>query len=478
MRPNILWILSDELRSDALACYRRSWRPIATPNIDRIAERGILFENNFCNSPVCVSSRVSMLTATHPERNGVYYNEGAWADFEPPVRLETFPETFARAGYRTASIGKSHGPRAYRPWQEQNEQGSGMGVFGVAGDRLQAIVPSGIPAAVGGVYPEDLPYPPEAVTRNALDWLRGAGDAPFLLRISYLQPHTPVFPPALFRRLYDAADWPGHDLPCRDLSEYDRRFSEMVGGGTLTDAELKQAQADYHALVAWLDVQVGLTLSFLKTRGLDRTTIVVLTSDHGASLGENGLLSKVVFAPQSQRTPLILSWPGQLPEGERRQELSQNLDLARTFCDLAGVPASETFEGRSLASAPAPDAIFSTVGFGLSESRASAAVGAGTWRNGAGWPRRGCIRTERFRFDMNVRLNGGPVPPEEEDVFLADWRADPLELCNLATNAVHGDVYRELRTRLLQHCADGIEPSMVPVYSPDQAPDFAPPKFT
>jgi hypothetical protein len=79
---------------------------------------------------------------------------------------------------------------------------------------------------------------------------------------------------------------------------------------------------------------------------------------------------------------------------------------------------------------------------------------------------------------MNVRLNGGPVPPEEEDVFLADWRADPLELCNLATNAVHGDVYRELRTRLLQHCADGIEPSMVPVYSPDQAPDFAPPKFT
>jgi arylsulfatase A-like enzyme len=186
----------------------------------------------------------------------------------------------------------------------------------------------------------------------------------------------------------------------------------------------------------------------------------------------------VVFAPQSQRTPLILSWPGQLPEGERRQELSQNLDLARTFCDLAGVLAPGTFEGRSLISAAASDAIFSTVGFGLAGSRASAAVGAGVWRNGAGWPRRGCIRTERFRLDMNVRLNGGPVPPEEEDVFLADWRADPLELRNLANDATYADVCRDLRARLLQHCAAGIEPYTVPVYSPDQAPDFAPPKFT
>jgi arylsulfatase A-like enzyme len=252
----------------------------------------------------------------------------------------------------------------------------------------------------------------------------------------------------------------------------------MVGGASLSDAELRQAQADYHALVAWLDVQVGLLLSFLKVRGLADRTIVVLTSDHGASLGENGLLSKVVFAPQSHRTPLILSWPGQLPQGERRLTLSQNLDLARTLCELSGVPAPDAFEGQSLISASAPRTVFATVGFGLPQSRASAAVGAGTWRDGAGWPRRGCIRTDRFRLDMNVRLNGRPVPLGEEDVFLAEWKADPFELHNLANDPAHKNVREELRSRLLEHCRNAVEPAVVPVFSTDQAPDFAPPKFT
>ena len=478
MQPNVLWILSDELRSDALGCYERSWGPVATPNIDRIADRGILFENNFCNSPVCVPSRVSMLTATHPERNGIYYNEGAWLDFKPPLRLETFPEIFARHGYRTATIGKSHGPKAYQPWQEKIEEGSGMAVFANAGGRLQPIIPSGLPAAVGGVYPEELPYPPEAVTRNALDWLSRKDDRPFLLRVSYLQPHTPVFPPALFRRLYDPQDWPGHGWRDGDLSEYDRRFAALVGGAGLSDAELRRAQADYHALVAWLDVQVGLLLSFLRVRGLAERTIVVFTSDHGASLGENGLLSKVVFAPQSHRTPLILSWPGSLPEGERRREFSQNLDLARTLCDLCEVAPSESFEGRSLVSADPPDALFATIGFGLPQSRASAAIGEGAWRNEAGWPRRGCIRTQQFRLDMNVRLNGGPVPLADEDIFLADWSADPLERRNLASEPNHAGVRRDLRTRLLNHCQNAVEPDSVPAFSPSQAPDFAPPRFT
>ena len=168
-RPNILWLMADELRASALGCYGESWAPVATPHIDRLAERGVMFANNFCNSPVCVPSRMSTLTAASPERTGIYFNEGAWKSFPIPVRLKTFPEHFAENGYRTASMGKSHDALAYRTWQEDNHEGSSMHGFGLETNpsELEPIVPLGIPSPVGGRFPSDRVYPPEAVTWNA-----------------------------------------------------------------------------------------------------------------------------------------------------------------------------------------------------------------------------------------------------------------------------------------------------------------------
>jgi choline-sulfatase len=239
---------------------------------------------------------------------------------------------------------------------------------------------------------------------------------------------------------------------------------------------MQRAQADYHALVTWLDVQVGMLLGALHTLGLARDTIVVLNSDHGASLGENGLLSKVVFAPQSHRVPLILAWPGRLPAGERRGDLAQMLDLAPTLCDLAGLSAPGSFEGRPLFAAPPPEAIFGTVGSGAPGARASTAAQTGGWRNGGGWPRRACVRTARFRLDMNIRQDGGPVPPAEEDIFLADVVADPLEQHDLAADPAHAATVAELRGRLLARAAGALEPAHVPAFAPDEAPDFLPPR--
>lgn len=478
-RPNILWLLSDELRSSALGCYGGSWGRVWTPNIDGLAARGILFTQNFCNSPVCVPSRTSMLTGASPERTGVYFNEGAWKSFPLPVRLPTFPELFAGNGYAVASVGKSHHPHAYRPWPEDIGEGSGMHDFGLDRDAksLQPIVPRGIPSPVGGVFPADRPFPPDAVTRNAVRWLHSHAAETFLLRVSYLQPHTPVLPPAKYRSMYRAADWPGHDLPRGDASAYEDEFANIVGGRELTQEQMQQAQADYHALVSWLDAQVGVLLGTLHLLGLAANTIVVFNSDHGASLGENGLLGKCVFAPQSQRTPFIVAWPGHLPEGDRQDRLSQNLDLARTLCDLATIPPLPSFEGSSAFSPDAPEKIFATIGTGAAGARASVAANRGSWRNGKGWPRRACVRTAGFRLDMNVRQDGAPVAPAEEDVFLADYQADPAEARNLAGDLAFGDVARELRAALLDHCADSIEPSHIPAFSPDEAPDFLPPKI-
>lgn len=479
--PNILWIFADELRADAIGCQGSPHWRVATPNIDRLAAGGVRLRNMFCNSPVCVPSRTAILTGTHAQANGVHGNEGAWASFPLPLRLETFPETFARAGWRTATLGKSHVPKGYSPWQEENGDGGGMHVFGLDRDAqaLAPIVPRGIPSPVGGVFPDREFFPPEAVTINALSWLDAAADAaaPFLLRVSYLQPHTPVLPPQRFRRLYRAADFPGHAIAGGMTSAYEDAFAAMVGGRELTQAQMQQAQADYCALVTWLDAQVGMLLAKLSLLGLAERTIVVFDSDHGASLGENGLLSKVVFAPQSQRVPRIVAWPGTLPAGVVRDDLAQGIDLGPTLCHLAGLAPAAHVRGRALFRDPPPDAIFASVGSGAPGARASSAANKGAWRNGGGWPRRGCIRTARWRLDMNIRQDGAKMPAHETDIFLADWQTDPLERRNHADDPDHAAIRDALAGRLAEFVADPVEPAFVPAFSPAEAPEFAPPRI-
>lgn len=479
VKPNILWIMADELRASALGCYGESWAPVSTPNIDGLASRGVLFTNNFCNSPVCVPSRMSMLTANPPERTGIYFNEGAWKSFPNPVRLKTFPEHFAENGWRTATLGKSHYALAYTPFQEEDNAGSSMHGFGLETDpaALEPIVPQGIPSPVGGVFPSDRPYPPEQVTWNALRWLAGAGDQPFLLRVSYLQPHTPVLPPRHFRDMYRAADWPGASLPRGYGSRYEEEFAEIVGGRSFTHEQIQQAQADYHALVTWLDTQVGLVLGALKTLGLEENTIIAFTSDHGASLGENGLFGKVVCSRESQRTPFIVSWPGHLPQGQRRSDLTENMDLARTLCDLAGLAPDEGFAGRSVFSGPEPEAVFATVGTGAPGAMASVAANRGRWRNGGGWPRRCCIRTGRWRFDMNTRQDGLPAGADEEDWYLVDVDNDPAERVNLSDKPEYRETAAHLRGLILRHVANSVEPEFIPAFSEDEAPAFLPPRI-
>jgi choline-sulfatase len=358
-------------------------------------------------------------------------------------------------------------------------EGSGMHDFGLDTDPgpLQPIVPPGIPSPVGGVFPADKPFPPDSVTRNALRRLQAHAGDTFLLRVSYLQPHTPVLPPEKYRAMYRAEDWPGHDLPKGYSSAYDDAFAEVVGGRKLSHAGMQRAQADYHALVTWLDAQVGIVLGALHLLGLAGNTIVVFNSDHGASLGEDGLLSKVVFAPQSHRTPFIVSWPGHLPQGERRNALSQNLDLARTLCDLTGLAPLPSFEGRSAFSDAPPEMIFGVSGSGATGARASVAANKGGWRNGKGWPRRACVRTAQYRLDMNVRQDDAPVAPEEEDIFLADSIADPAEMRNLAGDPAKKSVVSHLREAILAHAAGALEAERIPAFTADEAPDFLPPRI-
>lgn len=479
MAPNILWIMSDELRASALGCYGAPWGEPETPHIDRLAAEGTRFARHWCNSPACVPSRTSMLSALAPERTGIYSNEAAWKSYPVPLVPRTFPQHFADSGYLTASFGKEHLPSGYVAWQRDESAGSGMDIFteAVPAAALEAIVPRGIPSPVGGRFPIDRPYPPHVVTRNAQAWLGEGRSEPFFLRVSYLQPHTPVLPPDDFRARFDPADFPGHELPRGRGSLYEECFADAVGGRDLTHAQMQRAQADYYALVAWLDHQVGALLDALEASGRADDTIVVFNSDHGASLGENGLIGKVVHTEPSQRIPLIVRWPDRVPAGEVRHDLSEAVDLARTLCDLAGIAPDPAFEGRALFRDPAPEAVFSVVGMGHRGACASSAAHVGAWPDGRGWPRRACLRTERWRFDMNVVQDGAPILPHNEDPFLADSHADPAELTNLAAEPGEAERVATFRATLLARADEAVEPAFVPEFSAAEVGAFAPPKF-
>lgn len=461
-RPNILWIYCDELRTDALGCYGNPYTAIKTPHIDTIAEQGVRFDNCFCNSPVCVASRTSVLTARYPEETGVYHNEAVWPYYQFEKPLLTFPALLAQQGYATANFGKVHVPQTLDVWQHSDTGGSGMLEFyeGVDREALGIIRPPGIPTAVGGVYPGDRPFPPARTTDNALRWIEhqiAEGTQPYLARISYLQPHTPVFPPPPYDTLYMNAPFPDQAERNPALSRFEQRFAEVIGTREMPPRDLYLAHVYYYGLVAWIDDQVGRLLELLKNTNQLENTIIIFEADHGASLGECGRFQKQTFTPHSHRVPRLISWPETLPAGEVRSDISESLDLARTLCTLVDVPADEGFRGRDLFNAPAPNAVFSTIGYGFDDSRAFPNLGAGTYVDDHGWPRRSCIRTARYRLDKNVRLDGQPVVPAQEDVFLADVQADPIEGTNLATEAAYGAVVQELSARLDQHIANAVE---------------------
>lgn len=451
-KPNIVWIYCDELRSDALSCYTHGTMDVHTPNIEEIAGLGVRFENCFCNSPICVSSRASMLTALYPEDTGCYCNEGAWRYFRMDESITTFPQVFAQHGYKTADFGKIHLPPQMKPWQLQVSDGANMA-------ELCAQMTKPVPhIQLGGGFPAGKPYPSEKVTRNALEWLDSTS-SPYLVRISFLQPHTPLFPPPPFDKMYMDLSFEDIDQSDRQLSAFEMRWREIWRKHEFSDEQLRKARGYYCGLVAWVDEQVGRILEFLRSHDQMDNTVIVFSSDHGTSKGERGCGEKHIFAPYVHRVPMIIAWPaGGLDKGQARHDLAQNMDLARTLSAMAQIDPHEQFKGRNLFGDPEPDAIFSTIGFGFPDSWAGPYGGKGRWYNGRGWPRRSCVRTHRYRLDKNMRMDGRPARDADQDIFLADINNDPDEIHNIACHPANRDIVRQLSEMLDQHADGRVEP--------------------
>ncbi len=368
-RPDIFWIVSDEYRCDGIGAYGNPW--IQTPNLDRLAARGVLFRNAFCQSPICVASRASFMSGMYPKKTG-----NCW--FERTAEGVPFvTDRLAEVGYRTVSFGKLHhrrtsadgAPRTGFSAVHMRGPGDREGFFaegspGGLGERFAGreeelgvlkryTSPSYKQLIIGGTNP----LPPEEagagyLAREAIQYLDTEQFAdPLLFRLSFLYPHTPVLPPEPYDTLYDPDDmgFPGDGQESHNPVAIDTGlFRTRTGVGGMKPDEIRKARAHYYGLCSYVDMEIGRFTDYLEANWT-RPYIVVFHSDHGRLLGEHDIHEKQNLYREALRVPLIIAGHG-LPEGQVVERGVGLVDIAPTLLDFAGCSREDSsgMQGRSL----------------------------------------------------------------------------------------------------------------------------------
>ena len=356
-RPNLLYIHSDQHNPAVTGCYGDPL--VQTPHLDGLAARGVVFDNVYCPSPICVPSRMSMLNGRYPYENEVWTNSHILDSGSP-----TFAHAMGAAGYRPTLIGRMHslGPDQLHGYAERlvGDHGSnylgGTGVdhgslTGTAGPARVSLEKSGPGQSAYQVHDED-------VTVATVDYLNRLGvrkragvmDEPFSISVGFMLPHQPFVARREDYDLYEGRmTMPRHSEPFSDeLHPYFRWWREQCDIVEVSDAEILRARIAYWALVTRMDMMIGEILTALEENRLAENTVILYMSDHGEQVGEHGLWWKQTFYEDSVRVPTILSWPGVLPEGERCDRVVSSLDLNATMLDALDAPALPNSRGRSV----------------------------------------------------------------------------------------------------------------------------------
>jgi choline-sulfatase len=356
-RPNLLYIHSDQHNPYVMGC---AGDPVVeTPNLDRLAARGARFDQVYCTSPICVPSRMSMLTARHPYQNQVWTNNHILDSGIP-----TLAHSMGAAGYRPVLVGRMHsvGSDQLHGYTERlvgdhspNHLGAGGVDRGVldrtAGPERVSLVRSGAGQSAYQVHDED-------VTAAAVDYLNRLGVQrrafgqipPFSLSVGLMLPHPPYVARAEdYDRYIERIPLPARPEAFDQMHHpYLHRWREMTGIVEVPEDEVRRARAAYWGLVHRVDVLVGEMLAALEANGLAENTLIIYTSDHGDMQGEHGLWWKHVFYEESVKVPLIMAWPEVIPAGQRCDRVVSAVDVTATLLDALAAPALPGSPGRSL----------------------------------------------------------------------------------------------------------------------------------
>ena len=352
-KPNIIFIMSDDHAAHAMSCYGS--RINTTPNLDRIANEGMRFDNCFCTNSICAPSRATILTGLYNHKNGV---KTLGDKFDS--NQTTIQRILGENGYQTALIGKwhlghgpNHDPQDFDYWH----------IFPGQGDYHDPMmIEMGEEKQIKG-------YATDLVTDMSIDWIEKRDkNKPFMLMCHHKAPHRPWDPDEKHMHLYEDIDIPEpetfHDDYSgkasaakeakmridRDLMKRDVKVDPPEG---LSDAELKSWYyqryiKDYLRCVASIDDNVGRLLDYLDEEDLTEDTIVVYTSDQGFFLGDHGWYDKRFMYEESLRMPFIVRYPRVIKPGTVTEDFALNVDFPETFLDFAGIDIPHHMQGSSL----------------------------------------------------------------------------------------------------------------------------------
>jgi iduronate 2-sulfatase len=452
-RRNVLFLISDDLNT-MLGCYGD---PLAkTPNIDRLAARGVRFDRAYCTFPLCGPSRNSMLTGLYPDSTGIQANALIFRQTIPGQL--SLSQAFRQHGYFAGRIGKLYHynvPNSIGT-NGHDDPGSWELELNPAGvDRLKEHpqITTLQPNQFGGTLswyasPHPDPEHTDALMAKDADWVleRCARDRsrPFFLAVGFFRPHTPyVAPKNPWFDMYDVSA-----MPVVDGIEDDRKdipapalASGKAEQDRMSESQRREVRQAYLASVSFMDAQVGVVLDSLDRHGLTDSTVIVFTSDHGYHMGEHGLWQKMSLFEESSRVPLLIAAPGISSPGTVAAAPVSHVDLMPTLADLCGVTPPDNVQGQSLV--PILQDV-STTGRGWALTEVTRGGGN---RPNAPAPFRGySLRTSRWRY---TEWDEGRKGRE-----LYDHETDPRELTNLAESADHAGIVADLSQQLQTAAAD------------------------
>ncbi|MBD0835641.1 sulfatase [Aestuariibaculum suncheonense] len=383
LQPNIIYIMADDLTTQAISAYGGIYKDIApTPNIDRIANEGMLFQDVLCTNAICGPSRAAILTGDYSSKNGYYKNESGGKFDETKW---TFPQEFQKNGYQTSLFGKWHlgsEPKGFNVYKYHNSAGQ-------QGHYWDPVYNE------NGVDVKEKGYSTNLSTDFAINWLekeRKQND-PFLMILQYKAPHRPWQPDTKYETLWDDIEMPypatfnddykGRELTAGDtemtmdyFSRRDMKLKEpehLKGKEKLAWAfygakpgELVQPEnmsyeegrkwryqtyiKDYLACVKSVDDNIGRVLDYLDKNGLTDNTVIILTSDQGFYLGDHGFFDKRFIYEESLRMPFIVKYPKLIKAGTVNEDIITNIDFAPTLLDIANISTTHQMQGESFKS--------------------------------------------------------------------------------------------------------------------------------
>ena len=497
-RPNILFIFSDDHAPHAIGAYNGWLKSVnPTPNIDKLASQGMLFENSFCTNSICGPSRAVILSGKHSHKNG-FMNNGNSFDWDQ----QTFAKILQKSGYNTAIYGKSHlkgEPQGFDDWKVL----PGQGLY----YNPDMKTPKGMKRIEG--------HCTDIVTDLAIEWLKEGRetDKPFCLMVQHKAPHRNWMPAERHLHLYDdieipypntlfdkwhdnapparfqeleidrhmhlnfdlfvdlTADFPGNEQVGRFDKSAWNNLKRMSPAQTKAwrdaygpkDAEFNRLNPQADDLVRWkyqryaknylrcvkgVDESVGKLMATLDQMNLDDNTVVIYSSDQGFYIGDHGWYDKRWMYEESLKMPFICKWPGVTKPGSRVKELIQNLDYAETFIEMAGAEIPADMQGKSLVpllKGEKPDDWRKSIYYHYYEYPSVHMV-----------PRHYGVRTEQYKLIYFYQF-------DEWEFY--DLKADPDELQNEYENETYAEqiaVCKKELARLRKHYDDQSDTGVMP----------------